>query len=65
MDRKQPAPKDQSNREDHGTPARPLRPRSSGEGSASALDNLRRLERDRARSRPADEAATAPHRRQQ
>jgi hypothetical protein len=55
MDRKQP-PKDRSNhREDRGTPPRPARPRRSGEGSESALASLKSIERERARSIPADD----------
>jgi hypothetical protein len=59
MERKHFSDKERSNREDGGkTAGRPLRPRRSGEGSESALANLRSIERDRARSVPEDEGAT-------
>jgi hypothetical protein len=57
MDRKQP-PKDRSNhREDRSNTARPRQPRRSGEGSESALANLKSIELERARSIPADDDA--------
>lgn len=55
MDRKQPTNKDRSNDADRTGTDRRGRERRSGEGSDSALATLRHLERDRARSRPADE----------
>ena len=54
LDRKQPANKDRSNGADRSGSDRRVRERS-GEGSQSALANLKHIERDRARSRPADE----------
>jgi len=60
--KQQPPPKERSNREDRNTtaPARPTRPRRSGEGAESALANLKTIERDRARTIPADD--TPPRR---
>lgn len=55
MERKQPAPKDRANRDERGSVTRPIRPRRSGEGADSALANLKTIEQDRARSRPADD----------
>lgn len=57
MERKQSSDKERSNRDDGKNASRPLRPRRSGEGSESALANLKSIERDRARTVPADEAS--------
>lgn len=55
MDRKQPAHKDRSNEADRsGTDGRAKQGRS-GEGSQSALATLKNIERDRKRSKPADD----------
>jgi hypothetical protein len=56
MDRKQPANKDRSNEADATGTDRRARERRSGEGSESALANLKNIERDRRRSRPDDES---------
>jgi hypothetical protein len=60
--KRQPPPNERSNRDDRGNaPARPGRPRRTGEGSESALASLRTMERDRARTVPAeDERPTEP-----
>jgi hypothetical protein len=56
MERKQGPGKEGTNRDDDSKAAsRALRPRRSGEGSESALANLRSIERDRARTVPADD----------
>jgi hypothetical protein len=55
MDRKQPANKDRSNDADDSGSDRRARERRSGEGSESALANLKNIERDRKRSRPDSE----------
>jgi hypothetical protein len=55
-DRKQPAAKERSNVADRGSSTdRRERERRSGEGAQSALANLRNIERDRQKSRPADD----------
>lgn len=51
MDRRQPANKERSNDADRSGTDRRLRERRSGEGSASALANLRKIEKDRLRTR--------------
>ncbi|HKB55116.1 MAG TPA: hypothetical protein VKD22_14055 [Ramlibacter sp.] len=58
MERKKPAQKERSNRDDRNTTGGQGGPRRSGEGSASALANLRKIERERARSNPDDDANT-------
>jgi hypothetical protein len=58
--KQQPPPKERANREDRTPAARPSRPRRSGEGADSALANLKTIERDRARTIPADD--TPPRR---
>ena len=55
MDVKQPANKDRSNHADRSGTDRYVRERRTGEGSASALDKLKNIERDRQRSRPGDD----------
>jgi hypothetical protein len=56
MERKHGPGKEGANRDDDSKAAnRALRPRRSGEGSESALANLRSIERDRARTVPADD----------
>jgi hypothetical protein len=59
MERKQPHNKDRSNDADRSGSDRQLRERRSGEGSESALANLKHIERDRNRSRPADDDETS------
>ncbi len=59
MDRKQPNNKDRSNDADRSGSDRHSRERRSGEGSESALANLKHIEQDRNRSRPADDDDTA------
>jgi hypothetical protein len=57
MDRKQSTHKERSNDADRsGTDRRP-RERRTGEGSDSALATLKNIERDRQRTRPADEGS--------
>jgi hypothetical protein len=53
MDGSQPANKDRSNNADRSGTDR----RRTGEGSASALANLKNIERDRQRSRPDDDSS--------
>jgi hypothetical protein len=56
MEPKQSHEKERSNRDDGSKAATgPLRPRRSGQGSASALANLRSMERDRDRTVPAED----------
>jgi hypothetical protein len=55
MDPKQPADKDRINQADRASPQRPARRRRSGEGSASALDHWKSIERDRKQIRPREE----------
>ncbi len=55
MDRKQPTNKDRSNDADRSGTDRRARERRTGEGSESALATLKHIERDRARSRPAED----------
>ncbi len=52
---KQPANKDRSNEADHSGTDRRAREGRSGEGSESALATLKSIERDRKRSKPADD----------
>lgn len=59
MDRKQPNNKDRSNDADRTGSDRQLRERRSGEGAESALANLKHIEQDRNRSRPADDDDTS------
>jgi len=56
MDGKQPAHKDRSNHADRSGTDRRARERT-GEGSESALANLKNIERDRQRSRPDDDSS--------
>lgn len=58
MDRKQPTNKDRSNDADRAGTDRHARERRTGEGSESALATLKTIERDRARSRPAEDDST-------
>jgi hypothetical protein len=58
MDRKQPTNKDRSNDADRTGSDRRGRERRTGEGSDSALANLKNIERDRQRSRPMDEGSS-------
>jgi hypothetical protein len=58
MDRKQPSNKERSNDADQSGPDRRARERRSGEGSESALATLKNIERDRQRSKPADEGSS-------
>lgn len=56
MDRKkQPSNKERSNDADRSGTDRRARDGRTGEGSASALATLKRIERDRKQSRPADD----------
>jgi hypothetical protein len=55
MDRKQPSNKDRSNDADQSGSDRRARERRTGEGSESALATLKNIERDRQRTKPADE----------
>jgi hypothetical protein len=56
MESKQSHEKERSNRDDGSKAATgALRPRRSGQGSASALANLRSMERDRDRAVPAED----------
>ena len=55
MDRPQPTNKERSNDADRTGTDRRARDGRSGEGSESALANLKSIERDRKRSRPADD----------
>ncbi len=52
---KQPANKDRSNEADRSGTDRRAREGRSGEGSESALATLKSIERDRKRSKPADD----------
>jgi hypothetical protein len=56
MDRKQPSHKDRSNEADRSGTNRRDREGRSGEGSESALATLKNIERDRKRSKPADDS---------
>ena len=56
MDRKQPTNKERSNDADSTGTDRRARERRSGEGAESALANLKNIERDRQRSRPAEDS---------
>jgi hypothetical protein len=58
MDRKKPTDKDRSNDADRSGTDRRGRDHRTGEGSESALANLKNIERDRQRSRPADEGGS-------
>ncbi|WP_172224316.1 hypothetical protein [Caenimonas soli] len=56
MDRKQPpSNKERSNDADRSGAARRARDGRTGEGAESALATLKSIERDRKRSRPADD----------
>jgi hypothetical protein len=55
MDRKQPSNKDRANDADRSGSDRRAREGRSGEGSESALATLKSIERDRKRSKPADD----------
>lgn len=55
MDRKQPAPKERSNEADRNGTDRRAKQGRSGEGSQSALATLKNIERDRKRSKPAED----------
>jgi hypothetical protein len=55
-DCKQPATRDRSNEADRGAAERRPRAARSGEGSASALNTLKKIERDREKSRPKDDS---------
>ena len=55
MDRTQPTSKDRSNDAGHGAGDRRASAARSGEGSASALATLKRIERDRERTMPKDD----------
>lgn len=58
MDRKQPpSNKERSNDADRSGTDRRAREGRSGEGSESALATLKSIERDRKRSRPADDSS--------
>jgi hypothetical protein len=54
-DRTQLPNKDRSNEADRGATERRPRSSRSGEGSASALTTLKKIERDRERSKPKDD----------
>lgn len=56
MDRKQPSNKDRTNDADRSGSDRRAREGRSGEGSESALATLKSIERDRKRSKPADDS---------
>jgi hypothetical protein len=56
MDRKQPSNKDRSNDADRSGTNRRAQEGRSGEGSESALATLKSIERDRKRSKPADDS---------
>lgn len=56
MDRKQPSNKDRTNEADRSGSDRRARQGRSGEGSDSALATLKSIERDRKRSKPADDS---------
>jgi len=56
MDRKQPSHKERSNDADRSGSDRRAREGRSGEGSESALATLKNIERDRKRSKPADDS---------
>jgi hypothetical protein len=58
MDRQQPTTKDRSNDADRSGTDRRGREHRTGEGSDSALATLRNIERDRQRSKPADEGSS-------
>ena len=58
MDRKPPTDNNRSNNADQGGGERRGRERRTGEGSDSALANLKNIERDRQRSKPADEGSS-------
>ena len=56
MDRKQPSNKDRTNEADRSGSDRRAREGRSGEGSESALATLKSIERDRKRTKPADDS---------
>jgi hypothetical protein len=56
MDRKQPSSKDRANEADRSNSDRRAREGRSGEGSESALATLKSIERDRKRTKPADDS---------
>lgn len=58
MDNKAPLNKDRTNLADRGGTDRHARERRSGEGSESALANLKSIERDRQISKPEDDAGS-------
>jgi hypothetical protein len=53
-----PSNKDRSNDADQGGTDKRARDRRTGEGSESALATLKNIERDRQRSKPADEGSS-------
>lgn len=55
MDRKQPSNKNRSNDADRSGADRQRSERRTGEGSESALATLKSIQRDRERTRPADD----------
>ncbi len=58
IERNQPPPKERSNDADRKTSDRSTtRERRTGEGAQSALLNLRNIERNRDRSKPADDSS--------
>ena len=56
-DRKQPSNKERSNQADRTGADRRRWEHRSGEGSESALANLKNIERDREKTRPADDGS--------